>query len=178
MRIMANQQDRRSVRTRDLVLRAFLSLVFERRYDEIAVADVIAAAGIGRSTFYEHFRDKDDVLLAAITPILLPLANAASGRAGIVVLRPMLTHLWEQRALARILLDSAAGPKLRKELATLIASRLAREDCGTIPVALPATAAAAGQLAMLRMWLAGEVSCSVDNLARQLVAVAKLPVRA
>lgn len=167
----ANERDRRVQRTRDAVLRAFVRLIFERRYDTINTADLIAEAGIGRSTFYEHFHNVDEVLLAAIDPILLPLANAASGRASVAVLRMMLEHLWEKRALGRIILDSAAFPKVRKKLATMIETRLAIEGSGPVPLALPAMGASAGQLAMLRMWVAGEVSCSAGNLACQLMAV-------
>jgi AcrR family transcriptional regulator len=169
-------QDRRIPRTRNAVVRAFVGLIFDRRNVSIRTAHVIAAAGIGRSTFYEHFRDKDDLLLAAIDPILLPLANAASGRAGVVVVRMMLGHLWDQRALGRIILNSTAAPKLRQRLAAMIAVRLEIEGYGPGRLALPAMAAAAGQLAMLRMWVAGEATCSIDDLARQLTAFAKLPV--
>lgn len=171
---MANHQDPRVVRTRDLVVRAFVRLVFDRRYDEIRTADLIVEAGIGRSTFYEHFRGKEEVLLAAIEPILLPLANAASGRAGAIVLRWMLEHLWERRTLGRIILDSSAAPKLRQRLAAMIEARLEIEGYGPPPLAMPAMAAAAGQLAILRMWVSGEVPCSIDGLAGQLAAFSHL----
>lgn len=171
----ANEADARILRTRGAIFRAFTHLVFERRYDEIRTADLIAEAGIGRSTFYEHFQGKDDVLLAAIEPILLPLANAASGRVGHAALRMMLEHLWGRRAVTRIILDSAAGPKLRQQLAAMIEARLEIEGFGPAPLAFPAMAAAAGQLAILRMWVAGEVSSSVDALASQLMTFSKLP---
>jgi AcrR family transcriptional regulator len=166
----ANEPDARTLRTRDAIFRAFLRLVFDRRYDAIRTVDLIAEAGVGRSTFYEHFQGKDDVLLAAIEPILLPLANAASGRVSHAALRMMLEHVWSRRAVTRIILDSTAGPKLRQQLAMMIEARLEIEGYGPAPLALPAMAAAAGQLAMLRMWVAGEVSSSVDALASQLMA--------
>jgi AcrR family transcriptional regulator len=172
-----SDQDRRIARTREAIFGAFLRLVFDRRYDGIRTADLVREAGIGRSTFYEHFRDKDEVLIAAIEPILLPLANAASGRASAAMVRTMLEHVWDRRALGRIILDSAAAPKLRQRLAAMIEARMAIEGYGPAPLALPAMVAATGQLVMLRMWVAGEVSCPVDDLARHLMAFANLAAR-
>jgi AcrR family transcriptional regulator len=54
--------DRRSQRTQRLVFAAFTELVTEKHYDEISVQDILDRAGIGRTTFYSHYFDKDDVL--------------------------------------------------------------------------------------------------------------------
>jgi AcrR family transcriptional regulator len=121
---------------------------------------------VGRSTFYEHFRSKDDVLFAAMEPLLLTLANAALNRASKAQVRAMLDHIWEQRALGRVILDSRGALQLQRKLAALIEARLPKS--GAIPPAMPAMAAAAGRLAMLRMWIAGEASCSSDALAFQM----------
>lgn len=39
-------------------------LIVERGYDAITLAEVAAAAGVGRTAVYNHFRDKESVLLA------------------------------------------------------------------------------------------------------------------
>ena len=72
--------DQRTHRSRKSVVSAFAQLSADHRYDDIRVGDLVATAGIGRSTFYEHFRGKDDVLLEAMEPILLALASAVAGR--------------------------------------------------------------------------------------------------
>ena len=87
--------DPRRRRTRDAVVSAFARLAAQRRYGDITTGDLVAAAGIGRSTFYEHFRGKDDLLLAAMEPILLTLANAVAGRASRAQVRTTLKHLWD-----------------------------------------------------------------------------------
>jgi AcrR family transcriptional regulator len=56
------KQDRRSLRTRHLVSAAMLELMRGKRYDAITVQDLLDRSGIGRSTFYAHFFDKEDVL--------------------------------------------------------------------------------------------------------------------
>lgn len=165
---MTGDPDRRVQRTRKAVFDALTRLIFEKRYTAIRTADLIAGAGIGRSTFYEHFRGKDDVLIAVIDPILLPLASAATGRGSQAALRATLEHVWTRRALARVLFEPPLLPKLQRKLAGMIEARMAVTHDGP-PVALVATGAAAGQLAVLRMWLAGEASCPVDALVRHLM---------
>jgi AcrR family transcriptional regulator len=44
---------------------AIADCVAARGYPATSVADVIAAAGVSRKTFYEHFSDKEDCFLAA-----------------------------------------------------------------------------------------------------------------
>lgn len=159
--------DRRMKRTRTAIFDALIRLVFERRYDAIRTADVIEAAGVGRSTFYEHFRNKDEVLVAVIEPVFIPLAAAASGRSSRAAIKAMLEHVWPQRALARMLFEPPLSSKLQRKLAAMIEARLPEAQDGA-PPALAAMGAAAGQLAMLRMWLVGEVPCSTDVFADHL----------
>lgn len=161
--------DRRTQRTRKAISDAFVGLLFSRRYSAIRTADVIEAAGVGRSTFYEHFRNKDDVLVAVIEPLFTPLADAAAGRGQLGSVQFMLDHVWEQRANARLLFEPPLGAKLQRKLAAMIESRLPGTGEGA-PAALVAMGAAAGTLAMLRMWLAGEVACSSETLARRLIS--------
>jgi len=56
------KQDRRTRRTRQLLRRALLVLLKEKRYEEISVQDIIERADVARSTFYLHYVDKDDLL--------------------------------------------------------------------------------------------------------------------
>lgn len=161
--------DRRVHRTRTAVFDAFIRLVFKRRYDSIRTAHLIAEADIGRSTFYEHFRNKDDVLVAVIDPIFVPLADAAAGRGNMLQLRMMLDHVWEQRALGRVIFDPARHPKLQRKLVAMIEERLEKATPAAVPRTLIAAAAAAAQLAVLRMWLAGEVACPATVLAHHLI---------
>ena len=60
------KQDRRSRRTCQLVSSAMIELLSEKRYDAITVQDILDRAGIGRSTFYTHYFDKEDVLTSLL----------------------------------------------------------------------------------------------------------------
>lgn len=153
---------------------AFVQLVFERRYTSIRVVDLVAAAGVGRATFYEHFANKDAVLVAAMEPVLLPLANAATGRGAKAQMRSTLQHLWDRRSVGRALFGSAAGRKLERELAGVIRIRMDDRAAGDVPLEILAAGAAAAQLAMLRRWIEGGATCSVDAMARRMLACASL----
>ena len=59
---MSNKtEDRRIQRTRKLLQEALLELILEKGYDAVTVQDVIDRANVGRSTFYAHFQDKEDL---------------------------------------------------------------------------------------------------------------------
>jgi AcrR family transcriptional regulator len=162
--------DRRTLRTRTAVQDAFIRLMFGGRYDRISTAAVIAEAGIGKSTFYEHYRSKDDVLVAVIDPLFIPLAEAAVGRGGLIPLRAMLDHIWEQRALGRALFEGAPLVRLQRKLAGMIETRLETTSIVQgVPHGLTARAEAAAQLTALRAWLTGEVACSSHDLATWLM---------
>ena len=170
---MTTITDPRAQRTRQAILDAFVQLVFERRYDAIRTADLIAAAGIGRATFYEHFRGKEAVLEEVMTPILLPLASAATGRANVAMVRSILDHVWERRSVGRVIVGGAVANKLQRRLAAMIALRLPDHVDGA-PKELVAGAMAAAQLTMLRMWIGGEISCSAEILAGRIAACRRL----
>jgi AcrR family transcriptional regulator len=62
--------DRRVQRTRNMLLDAFLDLMIEKGYEAITVQDVIDRANIGRSTFYLHFTDKENLLSSSIGQLM------------------------------------------------------------------------------------------------------------
>jgi AcrR family transcriptional regulator len=57
--------DRRMRRSRELLFKALIALILEKSYDRITVQDILDRADVGRSTFYEHYRSKDELLLSA-----------------------------------------------------------------------------------------------------------------
>jgi len=55
------KRDRRIQRTQHSLTHALVDLVTEKRFDDITVQNLIDRADVGRSTFYSHFRDKEDL---------------------------------------------------------------------------------------------------------------------
>jgi AcrR family transcriptional regulator len=62
------KEDRRIQRTRQMLFEALLSLVREKGFEALTVQDIIDRANVGRSTFYAHFVDKEDLLVQGMDP--------------------------------------------------------------------------------------------------------------
>ena len=75
---MSRKSDPRTLRTRDRLGDALITLMLERDFDSIKVQDVLDLAGVGRSTFYAHYRDKEDLFISDIDDFWSRFANALS----------------------------------------------------------------------------------------------------
>jgi len=62
--------DSRVVRTRDALGDALVSLMHEKPFHQITVQHVLDRAGVSRSTFYTHYRDKNDLFLSDVEDFL------------------------------------------------------------------------------------------------------------
>ncbi|MBX2818280.1 MAG: TetR/AcrR family transcriptional regulator C-terminal domain-containing protein [Rhodothermaceae bacterium] len=62
----ANKNDRRVKRTRSALCQALIKLSLEKRYDSITVQEILEEANVGRSTFYAHYLNKDQLLLSGM----------------------------------------------------------------------------------------------------------------
>jgi AcrR family transcriptional regulator len=69
---MRTKPDRRVSRTRRALKEALTDLILEKGYEAVTVQDVIDRADVGRSTFYAHFIDKDDLLMAILADLDVP----------------------------------------------------------------------------------------------------------
>jgi AcrR family transcriptional regulator len=67
-----SRPDRRIGKTRKALKEALTDLILEKGYEDVTVQDVIDRADVGRSTFYAHFIDKDDLLMAILADLEMP----------------------------------------------------------------------------------------------------------
>lgn len=148
-------------------MQSFNGLVRHRRYRDIRVGDIISGAGVGRSTFYEHFRGKDEVFEQALLRVMVPLADAVDERADGAALDEIVQHFWDVRPMARGLMTGPSAPVIARVLVDLIQQRLealARERGlqTAIPCRVAAEQIAQSQLAMVRGWLTAETPSPTD----------------
>jgi AcrR family transcriptional regulator len=80
------EKDRRTQKTRKALHEALFVLLHERDFDSIAVKEILHRANVGRSTFYSHFRDKEQLLISGIQDMLRSARPAA----------PLLTRSYAQ----------------------------------------------------------------------------------
>jgi AcrR family transcriptional regulator len=166
--------DARTARTYRALSSALVELMKTREFDAITVQDLLDRAGVGRATFYSHFRNKDDFLLTDLERMLTALEmhfdRTASRTTRVAPLAELLEHLHDSRDFAAALersgrmeavLDIASG-----HLARIIERRLKVLDAQ--PRALPLTAAARvfGAMAteLAKWWLGRETSLSARDM--------------
>jgi AcrR family transcriptional regulator len=174
-------QDKRVERTQRALFDAFFDIVLSRPYDEITVDEIIARAGVGRSTFYEHFKGKDELLAESIRRPFAILADAMRARDNTQDLLMLLDHFWGNRAIVPRMFRGTARGVLVRALVELIEERFKADRVGSpnplvVPQRLAATQLAESLLAPVTAWLMGEVECSKPALAQALrhTAVATL----
>jgi AcrR family transcriptional regulator len=161
---MASGEDSRVKRTRAALIGAFDHLVLSGRRSKIRVADIVAQANVGRSTFYEHYKGADDIHMAALARPFAVLADAAAGAGDEARLAALLAHFWENRQRARESFMGRTGDKTARLLATMVEERLGAEPLA-IPARLAALQFAEAALAPIRGWVTAEAPCAAEALA-------------
>ena len=78
---VGRRPDRRVGKTRKALKEALTDLILEKGYESVTVQDVIDRADVGRSTFYAHFVDKDDLLMAILADLEMPGLDPTSWKA-------------------------------------------------------------------------------------------------
>lgn len=155
--------DRRSQKTRAALRAAFVDQVLTHGYDAIQVSALIAQANVGRSTFYEHFRSKGDLLRASIEAPFTCLAAMVVPAASPTHIIPVLRHFRDNQQVARVLLGSSTRSLLSQALAALIALKL--DGTRSFPVEIAARMIADAQLALIDAWILGRPACTVEAAA-------------
>ena len=152
------------------MLDAFRDLILTRRYANIRVGDIVRRANVGRSTFYEHFRDKDDLLCESISGLLAIMADIFSDRYDMKRLCFVMDHFRENSRLARGMFNGPSAPQFVHVLANLIEEHLAttcprKGLTPSIPLEIIAFQAAETMLGLVRAWLQKGISCSAAVIA-------------
>lgn len=102
--------DLRVRRTRERLGAALIMLIQEKAFDQVTVQEVLDRARVGRSTFYLHYRDTDDLLLSQFETLLEMMSTALSRRKDpserIMPVAEMLDHIGSQKNVYRALVQS------------------------------------------------------------------------
>ncbi len=102
--------DARVKRTRQQLGNALLHLIIEKPISQVTVQDVLDRSGVGRSTFYLHYRDKDDLLISQLEMFLEMMSTALSVRKErsrrVAPVTELFDHIGNENKLYRVLSDS------------------------------------------------------------------------
>jgi AcrR family transcriptional regulator len=102
--------DQRIRGTRSRLADALVALMQERPIDTITVQEVLDRATVGRSTFYLHYRDKDDLFLCVLEDGLEMWSTTISRKQEkshrVAPVAEFFAHVASARKLYRALVDS------------------------------------------------------------------------
>lgn len=155
------KMDRRILRTRDTLGDALVALMHEKSFDDITVQEVLDRAGVGRSTFYVHYRDKDDLFVSDLEDFLEMFSTALTRHGAstkrLAPVGELFTHVREAREFYAALVRSGKVNDVqtlgRGFFARSIEQRLEMAGVGTDAVRRAAQAhALAGSLFSLLDW--------------------------
>lgn len=111
-------------RTRELLLGTMYQLALEKHYCDITVQDLLDRSGIARSTFYAHFRDKEDLLFAGYGIMGKPAVTIAPFSGGSKVMLDVCSWLFvateQHAALTTSLMNGASRDIVHAQLENLL----------------------------------------------------------
>ena len=181
-----SQLDKRIQKTLTSLREAFFELVLTYSYDEIKVADIIAKANVGRSTFYQHYKSKDEMLAASMDYPLSVMAESVSDKQSFETLYSLMEHFWQNRKFAprifagtsRRIIIATLAEKLVQQLKIL---KSGSQQNTAIPLTMAAHQLAEAQMTLTIDWLLGKEKCTTKAISLHLkdssVMLAKLSLR-
>lgn len=168
---MAIPVDLRIKKTYRALFDAFTELLEEHRFEDLTVAMLCDRAMIRRTTFYKHFRDKNDYFAFYIDELMSGLPQKRAGEGGAVsaddvrVLRhEVFTDAMDLILAHEQLMDNILASSMSGMLTSMICDRIARsirervmsalDEDALAPVSLDTTAefVAGGIIRLFTMW--------------------------
>lgn len=175
--------DRRSERTRQLLSDALIKLMVEKQYDLITVQDVIDKANVGRSTFYAHYQDKEDLLTSNFERVLALLdphvdqGDAATAR--LLHVEGLFQHVKDHHHLYKALMWGQGIELIFKKGQTYLSRNieqqivlLAPQHDLSVPLPILSNYLAGTLLTLLKWWLDNNMPYTpqrMDEIFQQLV---------
>ncbi len=162
---MKNQKDdRRSVRTRKLLEHALYEIMQEKRYDEITVQDILDRANVGRSTFYAHYQDKEDLMLSSMDNVLEMFIHHIDGHESgysVIQTEDFFQHVRENDHLYKAMVWGRGMDMLfnkgQEQLSLSIEEHLSTQikpgDAPAVPIKVTATFLSGAFLMLLKWWV-------------------------
>lgn len=172
----ARETDRRITRTRRLLREALVSLILERGWDGFGVQDICTRADVGRSTFYTHFADKEELLAGAFDDVRKGIRRPATADGAIGIVRGILDHAARDRRLFRALVGKKSSPVVRERFRAHVVEAMRDELGNDLPPGAegePTVRFLAGAfLELLTWWIEGRSGLTAETLEERYRALA------
>jgi AcrR family transcriptional regulator len=171
--------DRRVQRSRRRLHEALVALILERGWDRVTVQAVCDRARVGRSTFYVHFADKEELLVGGLDHVrddLRRQQRAARTSRPFGFVRGLIEHADGSRRLFRAVIGKRSGLAVQRRFREIV-RELMLEELRDQGVAAPSLAAASRFLSgalveLLFGWVEGPSDTPALEVERLFVRLA------
>lgn len=172
--------DRRIQRTRILLRDALMRLVEQKGYDEITIQDIADEANVARTTFYLHFKDKDELLFDTMREMYDALYEQVQASNLKCLTNTAqcddtdFRHVSEHAEFYRILFSERGSAAFMVQVQRYLAESIMKtilpeieqvEGQPRIPVEIMAHAYAGAQIGVMKWWLDNEQPYSSEEMA-------------
>ena len=127
--------DRRIQRTRDALREALMALMVERGWDAIDVQTLCDHANIGRSTFYQHYSNKEELLKANFAglrdALMAQAVTEVSVPGPLAFVAGLIAHVHEAQDVFRALLGRRSGHYVQDRFRELLVELVLAGSPGT-----------------------------------------------
>jgi AcrR family transcriptional regulator len=146
-------------------------LIREKDYNAITVNDIIERANVGRSTFYSHYRDKDDLFVGELDRVIEVLSQRVPYQKEIPFFPSLglFRHVGEEYELYKALVWTPGIDLLIKHMQKSLSQRIEqgfqeRRKESEIPLPIMANFIAGSFLTLLKWWLENKMIYSPDQM--------------
>jgi AcrR family transcriptional regulator len=158
-------------------------LILDKGWDAVSVQDVCAHADVGRSTFYSHFADKEDLLLSGFDELheMMDTERRKAARP-FGFAEELIAHAAENARLFRAVVGHQSGVQMQARFRDVVTT-LIDQDLGALrhDRSLRASTAgflAAGFVALLMTWLDRPAGIAAADVAARFRRLAVGALRA
>ena len=181
-------KDRRIQKTQKLLHEALFSLIHEKSYDSIVVKEILDRANVGRSTFYTHYGDKDELLVSGMRDMLrsvqppMPPSSAKRYEKIIWFSLPIFEHVYRQHHTGKAQIGARGRAVIHEHLQEVLAELIAdvarkefqgrRKMAGRVPLDLLVPYVASTFILVLNWWMENKKPLppsDVDTVFRALI---------
>ncbi|KQY94773.1 TetR family transcriptional regulator [Paenibacillus sp. Root52] len=118
--------DRRIMRSRQMIMQAFIELLGEQDFEKVTIQGIADRANVNRGTVYLHFTDKYDLLEQSVDTYLMMLADSCIPEEGTTtelsrdLFIRAFTYLKEHAAIYSVLITNKGIPTFRHRMTQMI----------------------------------------------------------
>lgn len=172
---------RSAIRSRKLIIQAFIELMQEKELEKITVTDIVKRADINRGTFYAHYQDTSavieqigDDIIAKLIEFLDEFQYENFFRNPLPLLVKISSYLEEDLEFYRILINSSGAEKFLTKLKKIFVIYM--ELNSNVPESIKKSSEfyirtnffAGGIISLYQLWFRGEMEQSLEAISNDI----------